>query len=244
MKIEIIQEINGIRRITTVDERWYTKEVDGQTIFVPSVTWIASYYPKGIAFYKWLAQKGWDEAESIKQSAGNKGSKVHQAIHCLLEKKSMKIDTRFINSKTGDQEELTPEEYECVMAFADWFNETKPEIISSEIVVFNNEIGYAGTVDLVCRIDGKFYIIDYKTSQYIWPEHELQISGYRHAQKTTEEISTAILQLGYRLNKRKYKFTEIIDKFDLFLASKKIWAEECSKVQPLQKDYLLEIKLK
>jgi hypothetical protein len=42
---------------------------------VPSVTWISGFWPKGIGFYKWLADKGWDEAEAAKQAAGDKNEK-------------------------------------------------------------------------------------------------------------------------------------------------------------------------
>jgi hypothetical protein len=74
MKKEIREVKDGIVQITTVDERWYVKALKDEegilkVVFVPSITWIAGHYPKGIAFYKWLAGKGWDEAEALKQSA-------------------------------------------------------------------------------------------------------------------------------------------------------------------------------
>ena len=54
----------------------------------------------------------------------------------------------------------------------------------------------------------------------------------------------AILQLGYRRNKDHYKFTEIENKFDLFLAAKQIWLNETKgKVKPFQRDYPLSISL-
>lgn len=241
-EIRTIDEKLGIIQITTVDERWYEKRNnDGESIFVPSVTWISSHYPKGIGFYKWLADKGWNEAEAIKQAAADKGSKVHQAIDVLLKNGSIRIDSKFIDPQTGEAQELTVEEYACVMSFADWHREYKPETVANETVIFNDEEGYAGTIDFICKIDGQLHIIDFKTSQHIWPEHELQISAYRHA--FDKNAKTAILQLGYRLNKKKYKFTEIDDKYHLFLAAKKIWAEESSRVQPSQKDYPLEIRL-
>jgi hypothetical protein len=47
--------------------------------YVPPVTWIAGHYPKRIAFYKWFAEKGWDESQALKSAAGDKGSKLHEA---------------------------------------------------------------------------------------------------------------------------------------------------------------------
>lgn len=241
MKIQIkkVDEEKGIVQITTTDERWYEK--DG--VFVPSVTWIAGYYPKGIGFYKWLADKGWDEAEAIKAAAGDKGSKVHRAIEDILTGAEVKIDAQYMNPSTEKLEELTPQEYECVMSFVEWLKETNPEVISTEYNVFNEREGYAGTVDMKLKIDGEVWLVDIKTSASIWPEYELQVSAYRHADPEVQRV--AVLQVGYRYNKtKKYKFTEIEDKYDLFLSAKKIWANECEGVVPLQKDYPLSLKWK
>ncbi len=223
-------------QITTLSERWYQKG----DLFVPSVTWIASYYPAGIGFYKWLAERSWDESEAIKIAAGDKGSKVHKAIEDLMMGKELKIDDKYLNHSKNEPEELTVQEWECIMSFADWYNKVKPKIKGFEQVIFDEEYNYAGTVDLVAEINGVDTLIDIKTSQSIWPAHELQVSAYAHTLKLP---ARAILQVGYRMNKTKYKYTEIDDKFDLFLAAKKIWENEAGKQQPKQKDYPTIIKL-
>ena len=85
-------------------------------------------------------------------------------------------------------------------------------------------------------IEDKKYIIDLKSSQYIWPSHELQISAYKHAgdPEHQKDLGLAILQLGYRKNKRHWKLTEIEDKYEQFLAAKTIWQSEHGKEKPLQ----------
>jgi ATP-dependent exoDNAse (exonuclease V) beta subunit len=247
--IKVVDEKKGIMQITTVDERWYMRETTEkktglpQHTFVPSVTWITGHYPKGLAFYKWLAQKGWDEAEAIKQAAGDRGSKVHYAITDLLAGKEITMESKYLNHSIEKEEELNLEEYEALMSFADWFKETKPNIISNEIVVWNDEHGYAGTVDLVAEIADEKWIIDFKTSQYVWPEHELQVSAYKHALELEGEAKLGILQLGYKRNKHAYKFTELEDKFSLFLAAREIWKSENEGVEPKQKDYPLALSL-
>ena len=237
MKIEIRQtKEEGVVQITTLDERWY--QVKDK--FLPSITWIAGHYPKGIAFYKWLGGKGWDEAEAIKSAAGDKGSKVHKAIEDLIGGKELKMDDKYSDS-SGEPSELTVEEWECIMSFSDWFKETKPKVIQLEQVVYNEKVGYAGTVDMVLEIEGKKWIVDIKTGQSIWPEYELQISAYKHAMQGIDKL--AILQVGYRLNKRKWKLSEVEDKFDLFLSARKIWENENKDVQPKQKDYPTSLSL-
>ena len=246
-EIKTIDEEKKITRITTVNERFYCKELeDGTKVFYPSSTWICDYYPKGVAYYKWLANHGWDEAEALKIAAGEKGSKVHQAIEELLMGKTLNMESQYLLDN-GESEELTLEEYECLMSFVAWFQETKPKVICYEAAVFNNEYKYAGTLDMIFKFGNNTFLVDFKTSQYIWPSHKLQVSSYKHTDyvmKNHPEVKPAILQLGYRMNKRRYKFTEIDDCFDLFLSARKIWDFEVKDKQPLEREYPLELTLK
>src|SRR3990167_2337109 len=242
MKVELkkVDAEKGIVQITTTDERWYQI---GE-IFLPSVTWICSFYPKGKRFWKWVADMGWDEAEALKQEAADKGSKVHAACSDALQGKEVKIDAKYVNNSMGQEEELTPVEYGCVMSFVDFLNEYQPEILGFDYTLTNQEFGYAGTVDFKCRLNSDNYehvwIVDIKTSKDVWPSMELQVSAYKHADKGVTKI--AILQVGYERNKnKKFKLTEIDDKFELFLSARSIWQEEVGGISPLQKDYPMSV---
>lgn len=247
---KVIREVNnGIVQITIVDERWY---IDNKGVFVPSSTWISSFYPKGVGFYKWLAETGWDEAEEIKVLAGERGSKVHQAITDLIGGQEVRMDSKYINPSTGVEEELTADEYDCVVSFKRFFDEVKPRIVAVEITVFNSEFGYAGTIDIVCEIEGEYWILDVKTGQSIWPAYELQLSSYKHAYPGVTSFEThgskkikvikpierlGIIQVGYKRNKNHWKLTEVQDKFGLFLACRAIWQNEVGGVQPVKIEY-------
>lgn len=245
-EIRTVDKQKQILQVTTVDERWYVRDMTDpdtglpRNEFVPSVTWICDHYPKGTAFYKWLASKGWDEAEAIKTSAGDRGSRVHYAIRDLIEGHAVMIDSKYKSLKDEDPKELSFEEYSCVMSFVQWHKDNNPEFIGWEFPVWGD--GYAGTIDLLCSIGGQKYLVDFKTSQSIWPSHELQVSAYKHA-GSFEDAKLAILQVGYRLNKKHYKFTEVEDQYQEFLAAKLIWAKEQKGIEPKQKDYPLKLKL-
>jgi hypothetical protein len=248
-EIRTVDETKRIVQVTTTDERWYVREsLDEKTglpsyKYVPSVTWIAGHYPKGVGFYKWLADKGWNEAEAIKTAAGGKGSKVHSAISSLINGQTVEINAQFLNPSTGQLEELTVEEYDALASFVSWFKSVNPTVLSNEITVWSDKHNYAGTVDLVCNIAGQPWIIDIKTSAQVWPEYELQVSAYKHALELEDEPKLAILQVGYKRNKDGYKFTEVEDKFDLFRAAQLIWKNECSSQKPAQKDYPMSLSL-
>lgn len=93
----------------------------------------------------------------------------------------------------------------------------RSNIVSSEHAVWSLN-GYAGTYDLIMRIDDGLGLIDIKTSKGIYPEYALQLAGYRwadsiilpgdpHAYPMPEIDRTYILHLrpelypdiGYRL---------------------------------------------
>ncbi len=232
----VVDAEKGIVQVTTEDERFYSKTVDGKTIWIPSVTWIADFLPKGIQFYKWLAQKGWDEAQALKEAGGERGTMVHNACEMLLKGETIRYNT-IINDR-----ELTTEEYACIMSFAKWHDTYKPIVERVETTVFSPDNRYAGTMDLQCIINDLRYIVDFKTSVNIWPSHIIQLSAYKHANDAKVD-NLAILQLGYKRNKNGYKFTEVPDKFHLFNSAYDIWKDEMSKVSPMQKDYPLEITL-
>lgn len=246
-----------ILQITTYDERWYARTTRDEKTelpkyeFLPSVTWIVSYYPKGIGFMKWLAQKGWNEAELAKEEAGAKGYKVHLGAGTLLKGLEVTMKDKFSPEYGVEPEELKPDEYECLMTLANWIEAFKVEPIGVEIVAFGNE--YAGTMDLICRIGKQLWIIDFKISSQIWPGYEIQLSAYAHLEVDLKALGIseeewknkklAILQVGYARNKMGWKFTEVQDKFDLFLAVKKIWQEECEGKEPEQRYYPLALKI-
>ncbi len=260
--IKKVDEEKGIHQITIVDERWYSKEVKNEatgvpeTKFVPSVTWITQSYPKGIGYFKWLAEHGWDEAESIKTQAGDKGTKVHLAIEDIMQGKEVRIDSKYMNRSLGEEEELGLEECDAILSFLAWKKEKEEEwiveTVTYEATVFSEQYNYAGTIDWIVKLTHKttgevqFWIIDFKTSQQVWPSHELQLNAYKRTVENGENgikdldvtnIRMAVLQVGYRKNKAGWKFTEIEDDFDMFLTAQKIWKKEHGEEAPKKRDY-------
>lgn len=244
MKFErkVVDEKKKIVQITTSDERWYFMEDKG--VYVPSSTWICSYYPKGYAYMKWLADKGMSEAESLRDAAGDRGRKIHNTIAMLLAGEEISHNLKVLNHETDEYEELTAEEYAAVLSFFNWMNDCKAELISSEKTLWNEEYGYAGTMDLKVKLDNVILLVDMKTSKSIYPSHRIQLSSYLHCPENKDVNAQAILQVGYQRNKIGYKLTPIDDCFDLFLSTKKIWSEETKEIQPFQKDYPLSITFK
>ena len=266
-EIRVANKEKRIVQITTLDERWYAREVKDKETglpkfeFVPSASWIASYCPKGIGLMKWYANLGWDEAQLVMELAGVRGSKIHQATEKIDKGIGIKLNDKFTNPQTGEDEALTTEEYGGVVTFRDWLDVVKPELIISELTAFGD--GYAGTLDRIYRIKDEvkektmkinkgIWVVDLKTSQGIYDSHRAQLSSYSRmdidyksmgiTDQEWADRKIAILQLGYKRNGQGYKFTEIPDKFNLFLSAKEFWAEANPDAKPKQKDYPLVLE--
>ena len=253
----ITKDGQKIWQITTSDERFYGKQTTNPTtglpeiIWLPSVTWIKNYYYTSPYLVRWIADKGLTESERIKKEAGTRGDKIHQATEQLEKDGEIRIEDKFLNKETGQMEELTAEELEAVISYKDFIDDTNAEILANEMTVFSEK--YAGTLDRIFRINGQIYIIDLKSSQSIRKDMIIQLSAYSHTEIdytglgiTDEEWKArklVILQLGYQKNSKKYKFTEIKDRYDLFELAYSVWREENPDAKPKQKDFPLVIKL-
>ena len=67
-------------------------------------------------------------------------------------------------------------------AFKAWWHECKPTPIGTEIRIYHKILEYAGTADLLCIIDGKVTLVDYKTSaQVSRMMYGVQLEGYDRA---------------------------------------------------------------
>ena len=190
MRVEIreVDSERGLLQVTSPDSRWYAivvgRKENGDPIYryVPSVSWICSYYYKGEELFRWYGKHGYDQANEIKELAGEAGDKVHQGVKRLVSGGTVGMDDSFINPTTNEPEPLTDNEYWRLMTFREWFEKTRPEVLRTEYTVVNETHGYAGTFDWLARIGGKVTLGDHKTGNNVWPEVGLQLSALAHAE--------------------------------------------------------------
>lgn len=125
----------------TFDDESHIYRLDGNDI--PSVSRIME--PLKDANYAGISEK-------TLQHAADKGSSVHNSIENFV--------------KFGI-EDVAPEHRMYFNAFLDWWEEAKPIVVGSEIRIYHKILRYGGTIDLLCYIDGKLTLIDFKTTYTI-----------------------------------------------------------------------------
>lgn len=248
MNRTIIRDTNdpNVKQYTTLDSRFYY--IEDKEIYLPAVTWILGAYPKGYGLIKWMMEKG-EEAERLRDKAATKGTKIHNAVADLLRGKKVTKDDKYWNEITEEEEKLTFDEWRYINWFTDWYKAVKPDqIIAIETIVYSLKHGYAGTIDLICIIDKKVWLIDLKTGNSIYPTHALQIKAYKEAvqERNTLKIDKlGLLHLGAR-NQLHYKLHEMKDEekaFKTFLAVKSTFEYESHPTEPKIESYPDTLKI-
>jgi len=154
-------------RIEFIDNRFY---LSGNGMYIPSVTTILDSYPKTADFYAWLKKVG-EDADSIRDEAGRRGSVVHD----LTERYDNMEEVSFIN-QNGLKYKMS--EWAMFERYVEFSTIFKHEIIMMESHMISEELGFAGTVDRVIDLDGNRMLMDIKTSNAIHDSYWLQLAAY------------------------------------------------------------------
>jgi hypothetical protein len=76
-----------------------------------------------------------------------------------------------------------------ILKFADFWNKHKPELVAAEYHLFSDAHQYAGTADLVVRLNNKLWLLDVKTSNSLHTSYDLQLAAYAKAWNETHNES-------------------------------------------------------
>ncbi len=141
-------------------------DIDGA--WYPRVTKIVEIKAKP-ALYKFYAElNNFAEGESIKEKSASEGTLIHEAAEKIFIGESPIIDPSIAPS------------IEALQRFIEMKNiQVDPEYVEKQVVHYEDR--YAGTLDAVALIDGKFGVLDIKTSQAIYRDYNLQTSAYMAA---------------------------------------------------------------
>ena len=163
----ILEVSDDAKQITLPDSRYYRR--NGK--YYPSITYVLSAYPKGKHFENWLKQMG-TSADYIVKQAGQEGTQVHEMIEDYLNGKEL----NFLNSLGNPA--YNPDVWQMFLRFVDFWETYDPKLIETEVHLFSDELKVAGTCDMVCEIDDKLWVIDFKTSNHLQTTYDLQTAVY------------------------------------------------------------------
>lgn len=139
---------------THYDEETHTYYVDGEE--KPSVTEIA----KPISF---------ERLNNLPKHILEKARKRGDAVHEIAEE--------YLLVGELDFDDIEQDYMPYIEQFIEWVFTYKPKVLYTEYKMFSPE--FAGTCDLICELDGKTIIVDYKTTSAIDRKSlSVQLEGY------------------------------------------------------------------
>ena len=92
-----------------------------------------------------------------------------------------------------------------------------------EVEVHSDRYGYAGRFDLVCEINGKIWLIDFKTGKDIYPESSLQLVAYKTAIEEQGIMHVDKTGVVLATEEGEYMFKETKGKIEDFLNVMEVW---------------------
>ena len=238
-----------LQQINFLDRRVYKRS---EGVYYPSVTTILQFMPKAKFFETWLKDVG-HNADFIMRKAGKEGTQVHEAAEALVLGEEVSWIDDYGNAKYSQIV------WEMILKFAEFWKTSKPELISTEDFVWSDEHKYAGTADLVVKMNKQTWLLDIKTSNSIHKSYDLQLASYAKALEESKGIKidrTGIIWLkahtkGPSKKKGVYqgkgwqlRIIDDIDKnFELFKMIYELYKLENPVTEPIYNSYPTTLKL-
>jgi len=238
-----------LQQINFLDRRVYKRS---EGVYYPSVTTILQYMPKNKFFESWLKDVG-HNADYIMRKAGKEGTQVHEAAEALVLGEEVSWMDDYGNAKYSQIV------WEMILKFVEFWQTAKPELISTEDFVWSDKHKYAGTADLVVKMDKETWLLDLKTSNSIHKSYDLQLASYAKALEESKGIKidrTGIIWLKahtrsaskkkgvYQGKGWQVRVIDDIDKnFELFKMIYELYKLENPVTEPIYNSYPTTLKL-
>lgn len=178
-----------LKTVMVAGARFYEHPVTGR--LAPGVTSILDVALSKPALPRWAAKetamfavanrKSWQDLDDaaaidllkgspwrISGSAASRGTEIHSIAEKLL----MNQQVDFV----------PPEIQNSIRGVAQIIEWLKPEVLHLEASIFNTTKGFAGTCDLIAKIDGETWLMDWKSSKDVYPDMGLQLAAYANGE--------------------------------------------------------------
>jgi len=135
---------------------------------LPSVTTIIGRFKNAIGLIIWsnqLGLKGLNYFDELK-NAGNIGTNLHDLAELAILKKDYQLPE-------------DPTVIHCFNQFLEWWDNLTCEVIWTEKKFTSKKLMFGGCPDLLVKKDGKYILVDLKTSKAIYSDMIIQLGSYK-----------------------------------------------------------------
>lgn len=142
--------------------------LDGKKI--PGVTTITGRFKDsgGLIYWAWQQGKDGKDFRETRDKAADAGTIAHAMIEADWTDKP--FDTTMLNPEAVLKAE------HAYLAYVEWKQQTKLQIVHSELTLLSKVYQFGGTIDCV-MVNGRLRLGDYKTSNGVYADMLIQVAG-------------------------------------------------------------------
>jgi predicted RecB family nuclease len=153
--------------------------IKGRTVYknkagkvLPGTTTIVGLLakPQLIAWANKLGQNGIDSSRFVDDLAGV-GHLAHEMVFAHLTGKKVNTDDYSKNDIKRAEN--------AMLSFREWLKDKTIEVVLAETPIVSEAHQFGGTPDLLAKVNGELWLIDFKTSKAIYEEMIYQLAAYR-----------------------------------------------------------------
>ena len=152
-----------------------TYQLDGKR--VPRVTEVLSAMLHEDGLMNWANGLGWKRISyrAFMRDAADKGTYSHLAVEKYLRNGSLDLNELGIPN-----ERIMQTVQSCMDGFVDWWKKLHKKYKKIEIVFLEETMihpYFGGTCDCLLKLDGKYWLVDFKTSNHMNFNYALQLAA-------------------------------------------------------------------
>ena len=158
------------------------KNDDGKR--VPGVTTVIGRFKDSGGLMFWAFEQGKaaerGEIERLydqRDEAASLGTIVHEMVEAHIDGVDYRIPA-YLNQEQQDQV------WGAYGAYFEWQKNCGMEFVAQEIPLVSEEYQFGGCPDAIATINGKLCLIDWKTSNAVYPDYLIQLAAYKHLWET------------------------------------------------------------
>lgn len=155
-------------------------KIDGKR--VPGVTTIIGRFKDSGGLLWWAYGQGQanerGEIDSLydkRDEAGELGTMVHEMVEAHID--GVAFDIKRLMMLTKEQATQVQSGFD---AYITWESMTKIKLIDQEMELVSEEYRFGGCPDAIGEVNGKLSLVDWKTSNAVYPDYLIQLAAYKH----------------------------------------------------------------
>ena len=172
-----------------------------------------------LMYWAWEQGKAGKDFRETKDNAADSGTLAHYLIECDIH--GTKPDQAILDKAGKDILDKAETAY---LNFLEWKKTNHIELVHTELPLVSEKYGYGGTIDYIGKVDGKYALLDWKTSTGVYADYLIQVAAYTQLwlEHNPDKPLTGGIHL-LRIDKDNGKFTHHRwdstppEAFDIFL---------------------------